>query len=140
MHWFITCLKKYAIFSGRSCRAEYWYFVLFFWLIFCVLTLIDSQVGPEFTVPIELSEIPEETERLPVVSAIYSFALILPYIAVTTRRLHDVDKSGWWQLISVIVIIGWIPLIVWSIKSGTIGPNRFGADPKEDDWGSADDV
>ena len=132
MYWFIACLKKYAVFNGRARRAEYWYFVLFYWCIHVVLSLVDAQVGPEIPIPIELSEFPEETERLPILSAIYSLALLLPYIAVTTRRLHDVDKSGWWQLLSFVVIIGWIPLIVWSIKSGTIGPNRFGPDPKED--------
>ena len=132
MHWFITCLKKYAVFNGRARRAEYWYFALFYWCIYVVLSLVDAQVGPEIPIPSELSESPEETERLPILSAIYSIALLLPYIAVTTRRLHDIDKSGWWQLLFFVVIIGWIPLFVWSIKSGTIGSNRFGADPKED--------
>jgi len=140
MHWFITCLKKYAVFNGRARRAEYWYFVLFYWCIHVVLSLVDAQVGPEIPIPIELSEFPEETERLPILSAIYSLALLLPYIAVTTRRLHDVDKSGWWQLLSFVVIVGWIPLIIWSIKSGILGPNRFGADPKEEDQEAEESV
>ncbi len=80
--------------------------------------------------------IDEDAEKsVPVIttmSAIFSLALSMPSLAVHTRRLHDIDKSGWWVLLWFMPIIGWIPLFVWLIKLGTTGPNRFGADPKED--------
>lgn len=96
-----TCFAKYASFSGRAARSEYWWFVLF--------TLIASTV---------LGFISE------IVSAIFSLAVLLPSIAVGVRRLHDVDKSGWFLLLWFIPVIGWIILIVWAVQEGK-EPNRF---------------
>ena len=73
-----------------------------------------------------------------ILSTIYSFAILIPSIAVTTRRLHDVDKSGWWQLLHCILFIGSIVILIWMLKPGTTGSNRFGYDPKEDDIGNQD--
>ena len=95
MYWFIESLKKYAVFGGRSRRAEYWYFFLFSSLIGIALGLIEGMLAggdgiAEDTLPNPMDNI---------LSTIYSFAILIPSIAVTTRRLHDVDKSGWWQLL-----------------------------------------
>jgi uncharacterized membrane protein YhaH (DUF805 family) len=64
-----------------------------------------------------------------VLGGIYSLAVLVPTLAVTCRRLHDTDRSGWWQMIWLIPVIGWIILIVWLAGRGTTGPNRFGEDP-----------
>ena len=130
MQWFITCLKKYAIFSGRSRRAEYWYFQLFASFFGIVLLAIETfALGIDFNYSALM--VPFSHQQSITVSDIYYLALVLPAFAVGVRRLHDVDKSGWWALLVFIVIIGWVPLIVWLVKSGTTGLNRFGHDPKQ---------
>ena len=64
-----------------------------------------------------------------VLGSIYSLAVLLPTLAVTCRRLHDTDRSGWWQLIWIIPLIGFILMLIWTTRKGTEGPNRFGPDP-----------
>ena len=125
MHWYLGVLKKYAVFSGRARRAEFWYFVLFSTIISIVLAILDGSIGAT----------PEDVPWDPmgdILTNIYNLAILIPSIAVSTRRLHDVDKSGWWQLLHFVVLIGSIVLLVWMVKSGTHGPNRFGEDPKQD--------
>ena len=113
MNWYLGALKKYAVFSGRARRMEFWIFVLFNIIIGCILGIIDAVVG---TV---------------VLGAIYSLAVFIPSIAVTVRRLHDTDRSGWWYFIILIPLIGLIVLLVFMVLDGTPGPNRFGDNPKE---------
>jgi uncharacterized membrane protein YhaH (DUF805 family) len=67
-----------------------------------------------------------------VLGGIYSLAVLVPTIAVTCRRLHDIDRSGWWQLIWFIPLIGFIVMLIWTTRQGNSGPNRFGADPISD--------
>ena len=124
MQYFILALKKYAVFSGRSRRAEYWYFVLF-------STLIGIGVG---TLDVFIYGL--ESDAFVTPSLFISLAMMVPSIAVGARRLHDVDKSGWWMLLWFIFIIGWIPLFVWAVRAGTTGPNRFGDDPKQEEYGT----
>ena len=97
-----TCVSKYADFSGRATRSEFWWWTLFTILVSVGLGMISD-----------------------VVSGIFSLATLLPYLAVGARRLHDTDRSGWWQLIGLIPLIGWILLIVWFVQEGK-EPNRFG--------------
>ena len=65
----------------------------------------------------------------PVIDALFGLATILPSLAVAVRRLHDLDRTGWWIFIGLIPLIGWIILIIWYCTRGTVGPNRFGPDP-----------
>ena len=116
MHWFLVCLKKYAVFSGRARRAEYWYFALFY-LIMSSTYLLADLVHSSFVF----------------VSTIIYLGLTVPAIAVGTRRLHDTDRSGWWQLLALIPFLGFIVLVIWFIQPGTPEPNRFGDNPKADD-------
>ena len=132
MYWFIVALKKYAVFEGRSRRAEYWYFILFSSLIGIALGLIEGMVGGVDGIGEDALPNPMES----ILSTIYSLAILIPSVAVTTRRLHDVDKSGWWQLLHCILFIGSIVILIWMLKPGTTGSNRFGDDPKEDDIGN----
>ena len=120
MSWFVEALMKYAVFSGRSRRMEYWYFALFVILISIALSIIDGLIG---TYP--------RTMGAGLLSSIFSLAVLIPSIAVTVRRLHDIDRSGWWVLISLVPLIGWIFLLVFTVQHSTPGTNRYGPNPKE---------
>ncbi len=108
-----TCLNKYADFSGRARRSEYWYFFLFLVIVDTVASILDSALFGDL-------------------SALYliaTLALIVPSIAAGVRRLHDTNRSGWWLLLGFIPVIGAIVLIVFFCQRGTAGPNQFGPDP-----------
>ena len=119
MSWFVEALKKYAVFSGRSRRKEYWYFVLFVVIISIALSLIDSLIGAY-----------DRSSGAGLLSTIFSLAVLIPSIAVSVRELHDIDRTGWWVLISLITLIGWIVLLVFHFQDGAPGTNRFGPNPK----------
>ncbi|WP_345229517.1 DUF805 domain-containing protein [[Roseibacterium] beibuensis] len=107
-----TCLSKYVDFSGRAQRSEFWWFYLFNIIGSAVANVIDTAVL-----------------GFPALSLIWMLGLILPGIAVSVRRMHDLDKSGWWIFIILIPIVGVILYIYWFVQRGTVGPNRFGPDP-----------
>ncbi len=113
MQWYIDALKNYAVFTGRSRRTAYWMFVLFNIIISLALQFIDAAIGDGG-----------------LLNGLYSLAVLVPAIAVTVRRLHDTDRSGWWILIGLIPLIGAIVLIVFAAQDSTPGPNRFGPNPK----------
>ncbi|HEY5982324.1 MAG TPA: DUF805 domain-containing protein [Anaerolineales bacterium] len=112
MHWYTDVLKKYAVFSGRARRMEYWMFVLFNFIIALVLGLIDGALG-----------ISRDSSNQSILVGLYQLAILLPTIAVGVRRMHDTDHSGWWLLLPIVNLI-------FAVTDGTKGPNRFGADPK----------
>ena len=116
MSWFLMALKKYAEFSGRSRRSEYWFFILFYILIAIALAFVDGAMGA--------------ATGFGVLSGIFALAMFIPSLAVTVRRLHDTDRSGWWILIGFIPLIGTIVMFVFMVLDST-GPNRFGPNPKE---------
>jgi uncharacterized membrane protein YhaH (DUF805 family) len=118
--WYLEVLKKYAVFSGRARRAEYWYFVLFNIIVAIVLSLIDTLLGTF-----------NFMQGVGLLSGLYSLAVLIPTLAVTVRRLHDVDRSGWWIFINLIPLIGFIVLLVFAVTDGTPGSNRYGPNPKE---------
>lgn len=120
MNWFLAALGKYAVFSGRAQRAEYWYFVLFYLLIYLGLMIVDSLTG-SFS----------EAIGLGLTSGLFTLAMLLPSIAVGVRRLHDTDRSGWWTLIGFIPLIGAIVLLVFLVQDSSPGANRYGENPKE---------
>lgn len=109
-----SCFRNYATFSGRAVRSEFWYWYLFVAIILAVFGGIDQRLYPG------LSMGPFTLVNMAVV-----LALILPSLAVSVRRLHDIDRTGWWILISV-TVIGTIVLIYWACLRGAPGPNRFG--------------
>ncbi|WP_273266402.1 DUF805 domain-containing protein [Flexistipes sinusarabici] len=120
MNWYLEALKKYAIFSGRSRRKEYWYFFLFNLIIHFILIIIDTLTGTY-----------NQEAGMGLLSTIYFFAVLLPGIAVSVRRLHDTNRRGWWILLSLIPIIGAIVLLIFMVQDSTPGENRFGSNPKE---------
>lgn len=119
MNWYIQVLKKYAVFSGRARRKEYWMFVLFNIIFAVVAVILDNILGTSF-----------QGAGYGLFYLLYGLAVIIPSIAVGVRRLHDTDRSGWWLLICLIPIIGGIWLIVLLATAGTAGENKYGADPK----------
>jgi uncharacterized membrane protein YhaH (DUF805 family) len=120
MQWYTDVIKKYAEFSGRARRKEYWMFVLFNAIIAIVLSLIDLAIGLKFG----------PNDSFGVLSGIYSLAVLVPSLAVSWRRLHDTDRSGWWYLINLVPCVGWIVFLVFTIMEGTPGDNQYGPDPK----------
>lgn len=121
-----TCFSKYVTFSGRASRSEFWWFVLFTWIVSIVLSVVDSVL---FGTTVTTDTGFEASTDTPVLSGLFSLAVFLPIISVAVRRLHDRDKSGWWYWLSLIPLIGIIILIVWWATEGTRGANRFGPDP-----------
>ena len=108
-----TCLlKKYADFEGRARRSEYWWFMLFQLLVSVGIGIATGMLG--------LSEVTSGG-----LSLLFSLVMLLPSIAVAARRLHDVNRSGWWQLIAF-TIIGMIPLIIWLCLPGDAQANDYG--------------
>ncbi|MCB9904161.1 MAG: DUF805 domain-containing protein [Planctomycetes bacterium] len=129
MNWYLEVLKKYAVFTGRARRKEYWMFVLFNWLISLALTFVDSLVfGYAW----------DGSQGIAILNTVYSLAVLIPSLAVGIRRLHDTDRSGWWLLINLIPILGWIWFLVLMCLDGTHGSNRFGVNPKNPDADEGD--
>ncbi len=108
--------RNYVTFSGRAVRSEYWYWVLFSLILGAVTGILDKAVFPDV-----------ETDAGPL-NMIASLIIFLPSLAIGVRRLHDIDRTGWWTLI-IFTIVGIFLLIYWACLRGTAGPNRFGPDP-----------
>src|SRR5687768_3369411 len=113
-------LRKYADFQGRARRSEYWLFTLLILIVLLLLGLLSGLTGGD----------PESFGPFDIVAVGVALAVLIPSIAVTVRRLHDTNRSGWWYLISFIPLIGALVLIVFLVLPGTPGANRFGPDPK----------
>ena len=118
MSWYLEAFKKYAVFGGRSRRKEYWYFMLFNIVVIYVLEGIDRLLETLTGLSVDL------------LIGIYALAAIIPLLAVSVRRLHDIDRSGWWYLINLIPLIGPIVMLVFTLLDSTPGDNRYGPDPK----------
>ena len=113
MGWYLQSIKNYCNFSGRARRQEYWMFVLFNAIFSFILSIIDGMIG------------------IKILTSLYSLFILMPDLAIQFRRLHDIDKSAWWLLIGFIPIVGAIVLLVFTVKPGTIGANKYGEDPKD---------
>ena len=119
MDWFLGALKKYAVFEGRARRREYWFFVLFAVLIQIGLNIVDRMLGMF-----------SAENGIGILGGIFALAILVPSLAVGARRLHDTGRSGWWLLIWLIPIIGWIVLIVFFVMDSQPGTNAYGPNPK----------
>ena len=109
---------RYASFGGRATRSEYWYFTLFHLLAISFATVVSYLAllaSPALGI---------------IFYSVVVFGTVLPHLAVSVRRLHDVNRTGWWYLFGFVPLLGAIVLLVWFCTDGTRGPNRFGADPK----------
>lgn len=122
MNWYLEILKhKYADFSGRARRTEYWSFVLFNFIFAMVAIVLDNIFDITFVGIIGYGPL----------SSLYMLAMIIPSLSVAVRRLHDTGKSGWMILISLIPIIGGIWLLVLLLTEGDVSENEYGPNPKE---------
>jgi uncharacterized membrane protein YhaH (DUF805 family) len=110
--WYLKVLKQYADFNGRARRKEYWMFVLVNLIISLVLGVIAGII------------------KMPILGTIYSLAVLIPGVAVSVRRMHDIGKSGWVLLLGLIPLIGAIVLLIWAASEGNSGSNPYGPDPK----------
>jgi uncharacterized membrane protein YhaH (DUF805 family) len=120
MKWFLDALTaRYATFEGRARRAEYWYFVLFYCLAIIVLSVVDTVVGTY-----------REDIGVGLIGGLFMLATFVPALAVTVRRLHDTDRSGWWVLLDLVPFIGALVLLVFTVLDSQPGANRFGPNPK----------
>ena len=115
MTWALMPLQKYAVFSGRSRRKEFWMFVLFTFVVEIVLAIIGTY---------------NTALGIGLLSGLFYLAILVPSIALNTRRLHDIGKSGWFQLLFIIPIVGFILWIIWMVRDSDDGVNKYGPSPK----------
>jgi uncharacterized membrane protein YhaH (DUF805 family) len=119
MDYFISAMKNYATFTGRARRSEYWFFYLFYFIFLVMAVILDNLLG-----------ITIEDTGIGPLYFVSILAMIIPGLAVTVRRLHDVGKSGWFYFIVLIPIIGSIWLLVLMVTDGQPGRNKYGKNPK----------
>ena len=117
-----SSLAKYVTFAGRAPRSEYWYFYLFFLISVIVGVVLDNVLG--------LAVLDENGEyAYGPIAVIAVLGLFLPQLSVSVRRLHDLDRSGWWWWLGLVPIVGALVLLVWFCSRGTEGNNRYGPNP-----------
>lgn len=121
MEWYLEALKKYADFSGRARRKEYWMFLLVNMLISIALGFVAGFVGGTLGLSSNMST---------ALALVYSVAIFVPSLAVSVRRLHDTGRSGWWLLIGLVPILGALALLVFAVQDGEPGANQYGNNPK----------
>jgi len=120
LKWYYVVLKNYAVFSGRATRGEFWYFTLLNMIFTILLGILDVVTGSYLT-----------GSGIWFLSGGYALALFLPSIAVSIRRLHDTDRSGWWVGILMVPVIGIIVFYIFMVQNSKPGENRYGPNPKE---------
>ena len=125
MEWMLMPLRRYADFSGRSRRKEYWMFVLFQFIVVLFMGLLIGLTGG-----FDGGSGTFGSLLLIICAIVYLALFFIPGLAVTVRRFHDQDKSGWFVLLQFIPYIGPLIVLVFMCLEGTRGPNRFGPDPK----------
>lgn len=109
-----TVFNRYVQFSGRARRSEYWYWILFYLIAVLALSLVDAMLfGPGLA-------------EVGVLSNIFALGIFLPSLALTARRLHDIGRSGWWQLIGLVPLIGWVLMIWWLTRPSDPNDNQYG--------------
>jgi len=109
----LNLTKKYAEFQGRAGRPEFWWFIVAILIATLIAALVDDVL----------------IGRGEILETIVGLGTLVPQLAVGTRRLHDTDRSGWWQLLHLLPVVGSIVLIVFWAMPGNAAPNRFGAPP-----------
>lgn len=116
-----TVLGKYATFDGRAPRPEYWWWMLAMVILYTILGVIDGALIAPM-----LGFEPFQTEAAQPLSLVVALGLLLPNVALSIRRLHDTDRSGWWLLLGLVPVLGGLVLLVFYLLPSTPGPNRFG--------------
>ncbi len=122
MEWYLKVIKQYADFNGRARRKEYWMFILFNMIFSIVAMIVDNVLGITF------AGIPYGPLYI-----FYGIAMFIPGLAVSVRRLHDINKSGWMMFVVLIPFAGAIWLLVLYCTEGTQGENQYGDNPKNEE-------
>ena len=112
MNWYLKVMRNYFNVSGRARRTEYWMYFLVYIGVLVVAGILDSIIG------------------IGLLGGLAALAHLIPSITVGVRRLHDIDRSGWWLLIALVPLIGWIIAIYWAVKEGDAHDNQYGPNPK----------
>lgn len=124
--YFLDTLKNsYAKFDGRASRSEFWYFALFAFIGSFIFALIDAVVINPM-----LGVTSAQTGQGGFLQVIFALLILVPYIAVAIRRLHDIGKSGWWYLLAFIPIVGLLVLLYFFVLDSQPGSNQYGDNPK----------
>ena len=118
MDWYLTVLRKYAVFQGRARRKEYWMFALINTLLIIGVIILDGVL-----------ETPKVAE-FGILTAVYVLFVLIPNLAVSVRRLHDTGRTGWWLLIGVVPIVGPLVLLVFNVLDSAPGSNEYGPNLK----------
>ena len=127
-----TCFRKYADFKGRASRSEYWWFTLFVLLVSIASGLLgdavsggDAVCGRDLVCEGDAFSGGDAVSGGDAASVLVDLALFLPYLAASARRLHDIGRSGWWQLVGFVPLIGWLVMLYWCVQDSE-GPNTYG--------------
>ena len=126
----IKCFMLYFVFKGRAKRAEFWWFFLFLMIVGVMTSIIDSTLGTQI-VTNDMGTITEvDDQKTGIFSTVVQLITFIPGLAVGARRLHDTNRSGWWQLLWIVILIGWIPLLIFfaspSKNDDNLNYNKFG--------------
>ena len=132
MKWFIKCIKNYTLFRGRASRTEFWYFLLYWAIFYVIIIAVEKVLGLDF---INLKALPFSEyiplanlyDKVGLLTVIYRPLTIFPSLAVISRRLHDINRSGWWCLMCVTPLV--IILIIFLCKKSDENENKFGLNP-----------
>ncbi len=112
MNWYLKVMREYFNVTGRARRTEYWMYFLVYIGIIIVASVLDAILNSQL------------------IGALVALAHLIPSITVGVRRLHDIGRSGWWLLIALIPLIGWIIALYWAVKEGDAHDNAYGPNPK----------
>jgi uncharacterized membrane protein YhaH (DUF805 family) len=124
-----AAFQNYVNFKGRTSRGGFWWYVLAYMIVAILLSFVDSAVFGSGSAEMSAGDgVAVSYNSGPLVS-LWILANLIPGIAISARRLHDTDRTGWLQLLGLIPLLGWIFLIYVYVQKGTEGDNRFGADP-----------
>ena len=124
MNWYLKVLNQYSDFNNRARRKEYWMFAFFNFIISMLIIEVDNALGFSFNYTGNLS-------GPGVLNLLYNLLILIPSLAVTVRRLHDVGKSGWMLLIGLIPLVGAIWLLILLLRDSEAGENKYGPNPKK---------
>lgn len=131
MEWMILPYKRYADFSGRSRRLEYWLFTLFYVLVIAALVILAVALDPSWQTGVVGDEqLGTASATVLILLVLFVLGSFIPGIAVAVRRFHDQDKSGWMYLLNFIPYLGGFIVLVFMCLDGTPGENSYGPDPK----------
>ena len=119
MQWFIYCFKNYAKFDGRAGRPEYWFYALFSTLIFFILQFLSSILGFQYAMNELITVYP--------LASIWQVVTFVPSLAVGVRRMHDINRSGFWLLFLLLPLIGWLLIMIFALLKGNDDDNDYGS-------------